>query len=42
MEQTDTHIRVSNEMWEELNRRKQQGDSFDDVLKRELPGYNDE
>lgn len=31
----DTHIRVSEETWTRLNRRKGPGDSFDDVL-REL------
>jgi len=31
----DQHIRVSEETWTRLNRRKGPGDSFDDVL-REL------
>jgi predicted CopG family antitoxin len=30
----DINIRVSEEVWQELNRRKQPGDSFDDVLRR--------
>ena len=29
----DTHIRVSEETWTRLNRRKGPGDSFDDVLR---------
>lgn len=32
----DKHIRVSEETWTELNKRKQYGDSFDDVLQRLL------
>jgi len=31
-----TNIAVSEEVWTELNHRKQPGDSFDDVLRREL------
>lgn len=32
----DTHIRVTEETWSELNRRKRPGDSFDDVISRLL------
>jgi len=31
-----TNIAVSEKVWTELNRRKKPGDSFDDVLRREL------
>lgn len=31
-----TNIPVSDEVWRELNSRKNPGDSFDDVLRREL------
>jgi hypothetical protein len=31
-----TNIAVSEEVWTELNHRKKPGDSFDDVLRREL------
>jgi len=31
-----TNIPVSDEVWRELNARKNPGDSFDDVLRREL------
>lgn len=31
-----TNIRVSDEMWERLNRRKRPGESFNDVLERLL------
>ena len=31
-----TNIAVSEEVWTELNQRKKPGDSFDDVLRREL------
>lgn len=37
----DTTIPVSDEVWERLMRMKQRGDSFDDVLRREL-GLDDE
>jgi predicted CopG family antitoxin len=30
----DTHIRISEEMWKELNRQKNPGDTFDDVIRR--------
>jgi len=30
----DTQIRVKDETWQELNARKQLGDSFDDVIQR--------
>jgi len=30
----DTQIRVKDETWQELNARKQPGDSFDDVIQR--------
>ena len=33
---SDTHIRVSEDTWTELNKRKRPGDSFDDVIKRLL------
>jgi predicted CopG family antitoxin len=36
-----TNIPVSDEVWRELNSRKNPGDSFDDVLRREL-GLMDE
>jgi predicted CopG family antitoxin len=32
----DKHIRVTEETWKELNRRKEPGDSFEDVLERLL------
>lgn len=32
----DTHIRVTEETWAELNRRKRPGDSFEDVIERLL------
>lgn len=32
----DTNIPVSDEVWSELNSRKQRGDTFDDVLRRVL------
>ena len=32
--EADKHIRVTKETWKELNRRKEPGDSFDDVLQR--------
>lgn len=32
----DNHIRVTDETWSELNRRKRPGDSFDDVIQRLL------
>ena len=28
----DTHVRVTEETWKELNRRKGPGDSFDDII----------
>jgi predicted CopG family antitoxin len=31
-----TNIQISNTVWRELNGRKQPGESFDDVLRREL------
>lgn len=31
-----TNIAISEEVWTELNQRKKPGDSFDDVLRREL------
>jgi hypothetical protein len=31
-----TNIQISETVWEELNQRKKPGDSFDDVLRREL------
>lgn len=33
---TDTHIRVTEETWSRLNKRKKPGDSFDDVISRVL------
>ena len=36
----DTSIGVSDEVWEELHRRKERGDTFDDVL-RELLGLDE-
>jgi len=33
---SDTNIAVTDEVWIELNSRKQPGDTFDDVLRREL------
>jgi len=33
---SDTNIAVSDEVWMELNSRKQPGDTFDEVLRREL------
>jgi hypothetical protein len=33
---SDTNIAVSNDVWRELNSRKQPGESFDDVLRRML------
>lgn len=33
---SDTNIAVSNEVWTALNSRKRPGESFDDVLRREL------
>lgn len=38
----DTSIAVSDEVWGELHRRKQRGDTFDDVLRRELDLGHDE
>jgi len=32
----DTHIRVSEDNWSRLNRRKRPGDSFNDVIGRLL------
>lgn len=32
----DTHIRVTEETWLDLNQLKQPGDTFDDVLQRLL------
>lgn len=32
----ENHIRVTDETWSELNRRKRPGDSFDDVIQRLL------
>jgi len=34
--QADKHIRVTEETWLELNKKKRPGDSFDDVLQRLL------
>lgn len=36
-----TSIKVSEEVWQELNGKKRLGDSFDDVLRREL-GLDDD
>lgn len=36
----DKHIRVTEETWKELNRRKEPGDSFEDVLKRMIEDYD--
>lgn len=33
-----TSIQVRNETWQELNSRKQPGDTFDDVIQRLLDG----
>lgn len=30
----DKHIRVTEETWKELNKRKEPGDSFEDVIER--------
>jgi len=38
---SDTHIRVSEETWTELNKRKRPGDSFDDVIRRVLEESDD-
>lgn len=38
----DTHIRVSEETWTKLNRRKGPGDSFDDVLRALLEEEQEE
>lgn len=32
----DTHVRVTEETWSDLNQRKKPGDSFDDVIQRLL------
>jgi len=32
----DKHIRVTDDTWKRLNRRKEPGDSFEDVIKRLL------
>lgn len=37
----DTHIRISEEMWQELNSQKQPGDTFDDVIRRVVEENND-
>jgi predicted CopG family antitoxin len=34
--EADTHIRVTEETWKELNQRKGPGDSFEDVISRLL------
>lgn len=39
---SDTHIRVSEETWTELNIRKRPGDSFDDVIVRLLEEEEEE
>jgi len=36
------HIRVTAETWRQLNRRKQPGDSFEDVIQRLLAEDEDE
>jgi len=36
------HIRVTAETWRQLNRRKQPGDSFEDVIQRLLAEGEDE
>jgi len=38
----DQHIRVSEETWTRLNRRKGPGDSFDDVLRELLEQEQEE
>lgn len=38
----DNHVRVTEETWEQLNRRKRPGDSFDDVLQRLLDETEDD
>jgi predicted CopG family antitoxin len=35
------HIRVTAETWRRLNRRKQPGDSFEDVIQRLLEGEDE-
>jgi predicted CopG family antitoxin len=35
------HIRVTAETWRQLNRRKQPGDSFEDVIQRLLEGEDE-
>jgi len=37
-----TTITISEETWEELNRRKRLGESFDDVIRKLLKGEKDE
>ena len=37
----DTHIRVSEENWSRLNRRKSPGDSFNDVIGELLDAAED-
>lgn len=38
----DNHIRVTDETWSELNKRKRPGDSFDDVIQRLLEETTEE
>lgn len=34
MGENGTHIRVSEDTWKRLNKRKEPGDTFDDVIRR--------
>lgn len=36
-----TTVRVSEETWQELNQRKQAGDTFDDVISRLVEAENE-
>jgi len=37
-----TTIQISDELWEELNKRKKKGESFEDVLRKLIDLKNDE
>jgi len=37
----DTHVRVRPETWEELNKLKSPGDTFDDVINQLLDEHED-
>ena len=39
--EADKHIRVTEDTWKALNRRKEPGDSFDDVISRLLEESED-